>query len=488
VSSLDSLSGAKRALIERALLQRKQTAAASNAIPHRSGGGPAPLSFAQQRMWFLSQWDPRAPTFNGARAIRLWGRLDQQALEHALVGIVERHESLRTVVAGDREPTQVVLDSWSFSIPIIDADVSELSGLLRNLSREPFDLSVDLMLRATLIRLAEDDHVLLVRMHHIAADAHSDRVLFAELAELYAAQTEGRLANLPELPIQYTDFAVWQREQLRGGRLDELVAYWSETLDGAPALLRLPTDRPRRPLQRHAGAHHEFALDNLLAEGLTSLGREQGATFFMTVLAGFATLLYRLGGEDDVVIGSPIANRNNVELDGLIGFFTNTIALRVKLGGNPSFREVVSRAREAALGAYAHQDLPFDKVVEALSPRRDPSYNPLFQVNFRAQGTERPGLALAGLRAESIPVDIGFSRFDLALELERRSSGLSGYFEYDLDLFDCETVSSFVEALRELLQQAVADPDSPILALALPRRAKGRASTLANSITRRRQT
>jgi hypothetical protein len=438
-------------------------------------------------MWFLSQWDPQAPTFNGARAIRLSGHLDPPALERALTGIVERHESLRTVVTGDREPAQVVLDTWSFSMPVINADVPELNGLLNNLSREPFDLSSDLMLRATLIQLAEDEHVLLLRMHHIAADAHSDRVLFAELTELYAAQIEGRQAKLRELPIQYGDFAVWQRQQLRGGRLDELVAYWCRARAGAPPLLRLSTDRPRPQLQRHAGAHHGFALESKLADALTELGREQGATFFMTMLAGFATLLYRLGGEDDVVIGSPIANRNSLELDGLIGFFTNTIALRVRLGGNPSFREVVSRARETALGAYAHQDLPFDKVVEALSPRRDPSYNPLFQVNFRAQGTERPGLALVGLRAESIPVDIGFSRFDLALELERRSGGLAGYFEYDVDLFDGETVSGFVEVLRELLQQAVTDPDSPILALALPRRAKGRVGTAANSITRRRQ-
>ncbi len=359
---------------------------------------------------------------------------------------------------------------------------AELDAQLSELSRRPFDLTRDLMLRATLVQLDDEDHVLLLGMHHIAADAHSDTVLFAELAECYAALRDGRAPNLAALPIQYADYAVWQRERLRGQTLEELRSYWARTLDGAPALLRLPTDRPRLPVQRTEGSHHRIALDRELADGMVALGREQGATLFITMLAAFSTLLYRLSGEQDIVIGSPIANRNNLELQGLIGFFTNTLALRTQLGGNPTFREIIGRARETALGAYAHQDLPFEKVVEAVAPKRDPGYNPLFQVNFRAQATERPVLALAGLEVEPIAVDIGFSRFDLALELELGPRALGGYFEYDRDLFDIASIEDFEANLRTLLEQVVAQPDAPILALAhSSRKAAGRS-------IRRRQT
>jgi hypothetical protein len=321
-------------------------------------------------------------------------------------------------------------------------------------------------------------------MHHIAADAHSDRVLFSELAECYAAACAGREPRLPELPIQYSDFAVWQRKRLQGAELERLSAYWAAALEGAPELLRLPTDRPRPAVQRHEGSHRRFALERGLGDALAALGREQGATFYMTMLAAFAVLLYRLSGEEDVVIGSPIANRNDLELQNLIGFFTNTMALRVQVGGNPSFREVVARARATALGAYDHQDLPFEKVVERLAPRRDPSYNPLFQVNFRAQATERPLLELPGIAVEPLPVDIGFSRFDLALELELGPAALAGYFEYDRDLFEDSTVAGFERDLRTMLEQIVRDPDEPVLALALEH-GRGARRPAGRSIRRR---
>jgi hypothetical protein len=494
VSDIERLSPAKRALLERALRQRRQaTGASGTRIPRRSERGPAPLSSSQQRMWFLQQWQPDAPTFNGARAIRLRGKLDAGALELGLATILERHESLRTVVVGSVDPRQVVLDSWSFELPVIrlaqpDATAAEraLSALLRELSREPFDLTCDLMLRATLIELSDEEHVLLIRMHHIAADAHSDGVLFGELTELYNASLAGRAAQLPELSIQYSDFAVWQRERLRGSRLDELVSYWTRQLEDAPALLRLPTDRPRRTVQRHEGTHLELALPRTLVAPLVALGRAEGDTFFMTMLAVFAVLLYRISGEPDIVLGSPIANRNDLSLQPLIGFFTNTLALRTRLDGNPSFRQVMRRARETALGAITHQDLPFEKVVEALSPRRDPSYNPLFVVNFRAQATERPALALTGLQAEPMSVDIGFSRFDLALELELREHELAGYFEYDRDLFDPDSISALVEDLAALLAAVGREPDAPILAAGLPRDEPGaRRRTSRRTIARR---
>lgn len=390
------------------------------------------------------------------------------ALQRAFETVLERHQSLRTVFSGDREPVQVVLERWSFELALIAVDgPDDLERRLRELSREPFDLSCDLMLRASLLRLGGEDHALLVSMHHIAADAHSEGVLFSEVAEGYAAACDGLEPRLPELPIQYADFAVWQRERLQGAELERLGAYWAAVLDGAPELLRLPTDRPRPTVQRHEGSHQRFALERELGDALVTLGRKQGATFFMTTLAAFAVLLYRLSGEEDVVIGSPIAGRNLLELQGLIGFFSNTMALRLRVGGNPSFREVLDRARAAALGAYDHQDLPFEKVVETHAPRRDPSYNPLFQVNFRAQANERPALELPGIAVQPLPVDIGFSRFDLALELELGAQAFAGYFEYNEDLFDGSTVAGFEHDLRALLEQVVRDPDEPVLALVL---------------------
>lgn len=470
MSEHSPLSPVKQALLAQALARRRQAARTQVQIPRRASQGPAPLSFAQQRMWFLQQWEPGSATFNGARALRLRGALDRDALEQALRGVIERHESLRTVVVPGSVPLQRAIDADAFVLEIVPGPGSdgehELDRLLRELSRRPFDLTSDLMLRASLVELGAREHVLLLAMHHIAADAHSDGILFAELAALYEAHREGRAAALPDLPIQYADYALWQNERLQGRLLEELRAYWTRTLQGAPELLRLPLDHPRPPLQRHRGAHHRFALQRRLAEGLAARGREQGATFYMAMLAAFATFLYRLSGERDVVIGSPIANRNNVELEGLIGFFTNTIALRIGLDGNPSFREVLERTRAVALGAYAHQELPFEKVVETLAPRRDPGYNPLFQVNFRAQASTRPTLALSGIEVEPVAVDIGFSRFDLALEVEAADDALRGYIEYDQDLFELSSIESFEQRLRELLAQVVDEPDVPVLTLA----------------------
>ena len=469
MTGAEALSPAKRALLERALLRRREGGAREVAISRRATPGPAPLSFAQQRMWFLEQWEPGAPTFNGARALRLRGPLDRDALERSLRIVIERHESLRTVIVPDAEPLQMALEQWDFELPLLPrpdtGTGTQLDELLRELSRAPFDLTSDLMLRATLIGLGPEDHVLLLGMHHIAADAHSDSVLFAELAECYAADLDARPPKLPDLPIQYSDYAVWQRDRLQGGALEELRSYWARALEGAPELLRLPTDRPRLEVQRHEGSHHRISLDRQLADSVVALGREQGATLFITMLAVFSTLLYRLSGEQDIVIGSPIANRNNLELQGLIGFFTNTIALRTRLGGNATFREAIERARATALGAYAHQDLPFEKVVETLAPRRSSAHNPLFQVNFRAQATTRPLPALRGLEVEPITVDIGFSRFDLALELELGPTALGGYFEYDRDLFDASSIVGFEQDLRELIEQVVERPDAPVLSL-----------------------
>lgn len=471
------LSPAKRALIEQALRQRREAARTATSIPRLPPGTPVPLSSTQLRMWFLAQWEPGAPTFNAARAIRLRGELDRPALHHALDRLLARHETLRTVVQEGREPLQVTLQRWTLELPVITLAVTpgadQLPALLRRLAREPFDLTKDLMIRATLIELAPRDHVLLLRIHHIAADAHSDGIIFSELSELYNARVAGRPAVLADPPVRYADYTAWQQARLTGPYLEGLVGYWRQALANAPQRLALPTDRPRPPVQRHAGAHRVFALERAPADRLLAIGQARGATFFMTSLAVFATLLYRRSGSSDIVVGSPIANRNAVALQQVVGFFSNTVALRVKLDGNPSFTELLDRVRATALGAYAHQELPFERVVDAVAPPRDPSCHPLFQVNFRAQADPRAGLDLTGLRAEPIHVDVGISRFDLALELELRPQELAGYFEYSTDLFEPATIDGLIEDLGMVIEQLSAQPDGPVLAIKLPRRRGG---------------
>jgi hypothetical protein len=448
---------------------------ATVAVPRRAGRGPAPLSASQQRLWFLDQWEPGSFTSNAARAVRIRGRLDVDALRRGLETVVERHEGLRTVFrVFDREPRQVVLDDWTLEVPVVDlGDLParerpvRLSRELAELSREPFDLAHDLMFRTTLFRLGDDHHVLLVRMHHIAGDAFTVDIIFREVAAVYDALVAGLEPSLPEVPVQYADFACWQQERLTGEVLDELTAFWADELRGAPPLLPLPTDRARRPVQRHDGGLHEVLLPAEVARRVREVARAQGCTVYMVMLAAFSTFLYRLSGCDDVVVGTPIAGRTSRELLSVVGFFSNTLALRARLAGNPSFGEVCARVRTAAVGAYEHQELPFERVVELLKVPRDASYNPVFQVNFRCEDGARQPLRLAGTETALLPVAIGFSRFDLALELHVADDYVDGYFEYDQDLFDASTVARFAEDFTAVLEQVLADPAVPVLAVRL---------------------
>ena len=494
---LATLAPDKRAAVEQSLKRRLEAARQLAPIPRREDQGPAPLSFPQQRIWFLEQWEPGSFTHNGTRAFRLKGQLDTSALERALTAIVDRHEVLRTVyVLEQREPVQRLLEEWTVDLPVVDLSSlptprreGALTSRMRELAREPFDVTADLMLRATLFRFAPEDHALLVRLHHIAFDAFSDRVFFTELSSLYSAFVAGREPELPDLPIQYADFAIWQRDYLSGERLVKLIEYWRGELNGAQQLLPLPTDGPRRSPQRHEGRHRRVSLGGSLIPALGELGRSAGATPYMTLLAAFAVLLYRITGEDDVVIGTPIANRSRKELESLIGFFSNTVALRIRLDGNPSFREVLERTRETALGAYAHQELPFERVVEELQVERDASYNPIFQVNFRAQTELRRPLELDGIEAEPIAVDIGFSRFDLALELQVEADRIGGYIEYDLDLFEPDTIEALALELESVLEQLVHQPDRSILEVKVqPRWRRSGAPRTQPSIRRSRGT
>lgn len=472
-SRIGRLSPQKRALLERDLMRRRR--AGPEAIPRREGEGPCVLSFSQQRLWFLDQWAPGDPAYNAVIAMRAHGPLDLDRLRRGLDTVFERQQALRTVfVPGDDgTPLQVVLDEWSFELPVVDlSDVpaerreEEMLEVAREEARRSFDLASDLMLRVTAIKLSDEEHVLLALEHHIAFDGWSDGLLFEELAELYGAELEDRAAQLPELPIQYGDFAVWQRGRMDGALLESHLAYWRAQLGDAPAKIELPTDRPRPPVQTFSGSHHHFELDTELIQPLRSLAAEEGGTPFMVLLAGFAALLNRWSGEDDVLVGSPIANRGHPEFEHLIGFFSNTIVLRVKLDDDPTFRELVRRARACAIGAYEHQDLPFEKLVEALRPPRDPSRNPVFQVNFRVQTEPPESLELPGVSIEPFDLDIGFSRFDLALELRLLDDRFGGYLEYNDALFVPETVERLAARLEALLSDAVSEPELRVSALA----------------------
>jgi hypothetical protein len=470
---IDNMSPEERVALEQRLLRRRSRQV-DDVIPRRDPDQPCPLSFSQQRLWFLDQLNPGGHTYNAAVAMRIRGRLDVGALHSALETVVERHEALRTVFrVRDGEPVQVVLGEWSLELPVVDlgdnaAGSEGLHRLMVESARRPFDLANDLMLRAALFRIGDEDHALSLEEHHIAFDGWSDVIMFREVAEVYSAALAGREPELPELPIQYADFAVWQRQRLRGSLLAELQSYWQQQLAAAPNMLRLPTDLPRPAVQTFSGAHHHFSLPGDLADGVRRLSRAEGVTPYMTLLGCFAALVYRFSGQDDVLIGSPIANRSRMEVESIIGFFSNTLCMRLRLGGNPTFREVISRVREVTLGAYTHQELPFEKVVEAVRPARDPRVNPLFQINFRATTGPATTLALPGLEIAPLQLDLGFSRFDLALELQVRDDALEGYLEYNTNLFREETAVRLTENLEALLQQVTERPDAPLLELELP--------------------
>ena len=434
-----------------------------------------PLSFAQQRLWFVEQLQPNTPWYNVPAAVRMTGTLHVRAMEQSLNEIMKRHETLRTTFATvEGQPVQRILPHLTLPLPVVDLEAltasereTEVQQRAREEAQRPFDLAQGPLLRATLLRLADDEHVFLLTMHHIISDGWSLGVFMRELATLYAAYASGKPSPLPSLPIQYADFAVWQREWLRGDVLETQLAYWKERLSGPLPTLELPTDRRRPAVQGFRGAKHSMVLSKSLTAALTTLSRGQGVTLFMTLLTAFNILLQRYTGQDDICIGSPIANRNQQETEGLIGFFVNTLVLRTDLSGNPSFRELLARIRESCLGAYAHQDLPFEKLVEALQPVRDVSRNPLFQIMFALQNAPMPTLALSGLTLCPLEVDHGMAKFDLTLDLSETPQGLNGWFEYNAELFDATTGARMAKHFRTLLEGIVTDPEQRLSDLPL---------------------
>jgi hypothetical protein len=430
--------------------------------------GHAPLSFAQQRLWFLHQLEPESPAYNIPRAMRLVGPLDVEAFRKALSEITRRHEVLRTtfVTVGGR-PTQVVSAAGETPLPIIDLrELPEREMEARRLAvaeaARPFDLARGPLLRAQLIRLGEEEHVALLTTHHIISDGWSAVVLERELSALYEALSKGAESPLSELPVQYADYAVWQREWLTGAVLAVQLNYWKRRLAGAPPLLQLRSGRPRPARQGFRGARHSFDLPHELSERLKKLGRREGATMFMTLLAAFKTLLYRYSGQTDVVVGTPVAGRNFIETEGLIGFFVNSLALRTDLSGDPSFLEALLRVRAGALEAYAHQELPFEKLVEELRPERNPSFAPIFQVMFALQNLPFEELRLPGLTLRPVDLGVALNKFDLSLYTAESEQGLVATIVYDAVLFDEAIVSQMAGDYRRLLESVAADPEKPI--------------------------
>lgn len=471
---LAGLSPAKRALLEMKLKQ-KQAQAAPQGVTHREDSGTAPLSFAQQRLWFLEELEPGSPAYHIPAIFQLTGELDVSALTASLNEIVQRHEALRTTfTAVNGQPSQQVSNGVTITVPVEDLQSvpagqreTEITRLTADETRRPFDLTTGPMLRARLLKLAPNDHRLILTMHHIASDGWSRGVLLRELSALYQDFLAGERPSLAPLPIQYADFAVWQREHLAGERLEKQLNYWKDQLAGAPPRLELPTDFPRPAVQAYRGNHLPVKIDQMLYEELKRVSQEAGTTLFMTLLAAFNVLLYRYSRQEDIIVGSPIANRTRAEIEGLIGFFVNTLALRTDLSGNPTFLQLLAQVKNITLDAYDHQDLPFEKLVEELQPERALSYNPIFQVMFVLHNATAASAQMPGLTVTSLDVDTGTSKFDLALSLAEEVDGLTGYLEYNVDLFAAGTMERFWSHFQVLLTSIVAHPERPIGALSL---------------------
>jgi amino acid adenylation domain-containing protein len=432
--------------------------------------GPLPLSVAQTRLWFLEQLQPGTPLYNLPAAIRLRGRLDVASLERALSELLRRHEALRTTfpVRGD-EPVQLIAPARPLPLPCVDLsglpEEARMAAVERRAATEadtPFDLSIGPVVRARLLRLAGDDHVLLLTMHHIVSDEWSRGVLLREIGALYQSFADGAPAPLPDLPIQYGDYAVWQRERLTDDVLAGQIAYWREQLRGAPAALDLPTDFARPPVQSYRGATIRFHIPRDAAESMRRFCLAAGVTPFMALLAAFQVLMARYSGQDDISVGSATAGRSRPELEGLIGFFVNTLVLRARVSRALSFRELVAQVKEVTLGAYAHDELPFDRLVEELNPKRTLGRSPLFQVGLTLQNAPMPDVALPGLEVAPLAIETSTAKFDLLMALEETTDGIRGSIAYAADLFERETVVRLTEHYIRLLRDAVTRPDTRV--------------------------
>jgi amino acid adenylation domain-containing protein len=429
-----------------------------------------PTSFAQQRLWFLDQCEPNSALYNIPLTLRLRGLLNVFALGQSINECIKRHEILRTCFGVvDGQPIQVIKPAVNLSLPVVEVNHSNemehethLRSVLAQYAQQSFDLRRGPLFRSILFRLTEEDHVLLLNMHHIVSDGWSMGIFFRELAAFYNGFIIGNSQSLPELPIQYADYAIWQREQLHGEVLERQLSYWKKRLEGKLPVLKLPTDRPRPAVLTSRGASQLFALSKELVGSLKALSVSEGGTLFMALFAAFNVLLYRYTGQEDIITGTPIAGRNRMEIEGLIGFFANTLALRVDLSGEPTFRNLLGRVKEVCLGAYEHQDLPFERLVEELNPERDRSYSPLIQVMFALESVPEEELSLVGIEANRMELGAVTAKFEITFSLTESREGLNGTIEYNVDLFDDGTIDRMLGHFRALLEAIAANPDRQI--------------------------
>ncbi|MEH2222132.1 condensation domain-containing protein [Nostoc sp.] len=475
---LAALSPEKLQLLAQRLHKKKENVFSQPQIARQSRKSNLfPLSFAQQRLWFIDQLQPGNSAYNISQPMRLIGCLNVAALEQSFHEVVRRHEVLRTTfTVVDGQPLQVIATSLSFKLVVID--LQELSQKQRETdvlrlaseeAQEPFDLTKGPLFRVTLLQLAAAEYILLLTMHHIVADGWAIGVLIHEIATLYEAFSVGKASlrdatrtPLSELSIQYADFAVWQRQWLQGERLETQLAYWQKQLGGKLPVLELPSNHPRSPIQTFSGARETLVLPKTLSETLKALNQRQGITLFMILLAAFQTLLHCYTDQEDIVVGTDIANRNQAETKELIGFFVNQLVLRTDLSGNPTFVELLERVREMTLEAYAHQDLPFDKLVDVLNPKRELNRTPLFQVKIVLENTQTPSLQLPGLTITSLKVENKTVQFDLLLELNETEQGLFGVWEYNTDLFDRGSIVRLSNNFATLLNKIATHPETKL--------------------------
>ncbi|MDO8052406.1 condensation domain-containing protein, partial [Janthinobacterium sp. SUN211] len=469
MTSTRSLESMKEELLA-LLLQEEDDAPPPESIALADRRGLLSLSYSQQRVWFIDRFTSGGAAYNIPRAFEVQGRLDRAALERTLNEIVRRHEVLRTIFdMADGAPVQVIAPELRLAMPVTDISglppderQARAKWLAQEEAQAPFDLQTGPLLRARLIVLGEDAYVFLLTFHHIVFDAWSMGVLVGEVAALYSAFVEGTVPLLPELALQYADFAHWQRQRLAGEVLQQQLDYWKTQLQGAPALLSLPTDRPRPAVQTHEGGMVPVVIPAHVAKGLHRISQQAQATLFMALAAAFNVLLSRYAGQDDICIGTPIANRQRAELEPLVGFFANTLALRTRVDAAQCFDELLAQVKAATLGAYTHQDLPFEQVVEHLAPERNTSHSPLVQVMFVLQNAPMGKLELPGLALRPMDIEHNVSPLDLTLTLVEAEDGLRGHVEYNTDLFDRATAERMAAHFGRLLAALVANPRAPL--------------------------
>lgn len=455
--------------------QREHASAPVPAIVPARRDQAIPLSSAQQRLWFLQKLQPDIPVYNMPVALRIQGKLNVSALRQSFAEIIRRHEILRTqIVAPSGTPEQIIAPAPPVSLPVIDIrllSASEQASQLRHITDEvfykPFDLEHDLLIRGVLLQRADTEHILAFAWHHIVTDGWSGGIFLHELATCYEAFSQGERSPLPELPVQYADFALWQRQCLSENLLQDQLRYWQEQLRAAPDLLQLPTDAPRPPIQTFHGAAATFQLPDLWLEALKELGRRENVTLFMVLLAAFQTLLFRYTSQEDILVGVPITGRNQSELENLIGCFVNLLVLRTDFSGRPTFLDIIRRVKEVTFQAYSHQDIPFERLVEELRPQRAMDHMPFFQIAFDLQETPSPSLSLPGLMVTLMPVEQKVARLDLRLFLEQQETGMQGFLEYNTDLFTASSIERMIKHFRRLLEAIITNPDQPVTSLSL---------------------